>query len=196
MTTQTTQTTIETLKTIFAGLAPLGMQETDYKARGFHLDIRVAPGQVTEAAALLDKEGFFLEAVTGVDWLGEKAAYKKEQDKARAEAAKKAAESAEPDAVAPPEPAKDETPDSAIDDLEAVYDFNHYQGLLRVVVRTRVPRDNPEIPTISGVFPAADWHERETHDFFGIRFAGHPDLSPLLLPEDADYHPLLKDFHV
>jgi len=50
------------------------------------------------------------------------------------------------------------------------------------------------VPTISAVFPGANWHERETHDFFGIRFAGHPNLIPLLLPEDADYHPLRKDF--
>jgi NADH-quinone oxidoreductase subunit C len=63
-----------------------------------------------------------------------------------------------------------------------------------VVVRARVPREEPEVPTISGVFPGANWHERETHEFFGIKFRGHPDLSPLLLPEDAAYHPLRKDF--
>jgi NADH-quinone oxidoreductase subunit C len=78
--------------------------------------------------------------------------------------------------------------------MELVYDFFHPHKELRAVVRTRVPRENPELPTISGVFPGANWHERETHDFFGIKFAGHPDLSPFLLPEDADYHPLRKDF--
>jgi NADH-quinone oxidoreductase subunit C len=78
--------------------------------------------------------------------------------------------------------------------MEVVYDFFHPSSVLHVVVRTRVPRDKPELPTIQGVFPGANWHERETHDFFGIRFLGHPDLSPLLLPEDADYHPLRKDF--
>ena len=56
------------------------------------------------------------------------------------------------------------------------------------------PRDNPEIATILKVFPGANWHERETHDFFGIRFLGHPNLTPFLLPEDATYHPLRKDF--
>ncbi len=78
--------------------------------------------------------------------------------------------------------------------MEVVYDFFHPVKALRAVVRTRVPRDNPELPTIHKVFPGANWHERETHDFFGIRFAGHPDLTPFLLPEDATYHPLRKDY--
>ncbi len=78
--------------------------------------------------------------------------------------------------------------------MEVVYDFFHPTRPLRVVVRTRIPRENPEVATISKVFPGANWHERETHDFFGIVFLGHPDLSPFLLPEDATYHPLKKDF--
>jgi NADH-quinone oxidoreductase subunit C len=78
--------------------------------------------------------------------------------------------------------------------MEVVYDYFHPAKALRVVVRTRIPRDNPEIATILKVFPGANWHERETHDFFGIRFLGHPNLTPFLLPEDADYHPLRKDF--
>lgn len=82
----------------------------------------------------------------------------------------------------------------AAGEMEVIYDYFHPLSGLRVSVRARLPRDNPEIPTIQGVFPGANWHERETHDFFGIRFAGHPNLAPLLLPEDADYHPLRKDF--
>jgi NADH-quinone oxidoreductase subunit C len=78
--------------------------------------------------------------------------------------------------------------------MEVVYDYFHPTRTLRAVVRTRIPRDNPQVPTISGVFPGANWHERETHDFFGIVFLGHPDLTPFLLPEDATYHPLRKDF--
>ncbi len=82
----------------------------------------------------------------------------------------------------------------ALGQMEVVYDYFHPHRSLRAVVRTRIPRDNPEIATISKVFPGANWHERETHDFFGIRFLGHPDLTPFLLPEDATYHPLRKDF--
>ena len=83
----------------------------------------------------------------------------------------------------------------AQNEMEVVYDYFHPASPLRIVVRTRVPRADPEVPTVSQVFPGANWHERETHDFFGIRFAGHPNLIPLLLPEDADYHPLRKDFN-
>ena len=78
--------------------------------------------------------------------------------------------------------------------MEVVYDFFHPLASLHLVLRTRVPRERPEVATISEVFPGANWHERETHDFFGIRFLGHPDLTPLLLPEDADFHPLRKDY--
>jgi NADH-quinone oxidoreductase subunit C len=78
--------------------------------------------------------------------------------------------------------------------MEVVYDYFHPAKALRVVVRTRIPRDNPEIATIYKVFPGANWHERETHDFFSIKFLGHPNLTPFLLPEDATYHPLRKDF--
>lgn len=78
--------------------------------------------------------------------------------------------------------------------MEVVYDYFHPSLLLRVVVRTRIPRDVPELPSIHEIFPGANWHEREAHDFFGIRFLGHPNLTPFLLPEDATYHPLRKDF--
>lgn len=78
--------------------------------------------------------------------------------------------------------------------MEVVYDYFHPCNGLRVVVRCRLPRENPEVATISEIFPGANWHEREAHDFFGIRFLAHPNLTPFLLPEDATYYPLRKDF--
>lgn len=78
--------------------------------------------------------------------------------------------------------------------MEVIYDFLHFQTGLRVVIHARVPRAEPRIATIVEVFSGANWHERETHDFFGIEFTGHPNLTPFLLPDDADYHPLKKDF--
>ena len=129
-----------------------GLVERDYAIHGYHLDAQVAPDQVVEAVTLLDEAEFFIESITGVDWI------------------------------------KD-------NQLEVVYDFCRYDfDLCRVVIRTRLDRDNPEVPTITEVYAGANWHERETHDFFGIKFIGHPHLVPLLLPEDADFHPLLKDF--
>ncbi len=129
-----------------------GVLVTDHAARGTHLDVLCDPDQVVEAAGIMDEAGFFLEAITGVDWIKE-------------------------------------------DRMEVIYDYNQMgPDPCRVVVRTFIPRANPEIPTISEIHPGANWHERETHDFFGIKFQGHPYLEPLLLPEDADFHPLLKDF--
>ncbi len=74
-----------------------------------------------------------------------------------------------------------------------VYHFANYAELCRTVVHASLPFGQ-EAPTISPVYPAADWYEREVYDLFGIRFAGHPNLKRLLLPEDADFHPLLKVF--
>lgn len=79
--------------------------------------------------------------------------------------------------------------------MEVLYDYNLTDAqFCRVVVRVRIPRTEPSVPTVSTIYPGANWHERETHEFFGIKFEGHPYLVPLLLPEDADFHPLLKDF--
>ena len=78
--------------------------------------------------------------------------------------------------------------------FEVIYDYTSITSGERVTVRARIPRATPEIPSIASIHPGANWHEREAHDFFGIVFTGHPDLTTLLLPEDADFHPLLKNF--
>ncbi|HEY9440816.1 MAG TPA: NADH-quinone oxidoreductase subunit C, partial [Streptomyces sp.] len=64
----------------------------------------------------------------------------------------------------------------------------------RLLVRTTVPHDAPSLPSAVGVYAGAAWHERETHEMFGIGFEGHPHLVPLLLPEGFEGHPLRKDF--
>ncbi|MFD8403387.1 NADH-quinone oxidoreductase subunit C [Streptomyces anulatus] len=64
----------------------------------------------------------------------------------------------------------------------------------RLMVRTTVPRDAAVLPSAIDVYAGAAWHERETHEMFGVAFDGHPHLVPLLLPEGFEGHPLRKDF--
>lgn len=64
----------------------------------------------------------------------------------------------------------------------------------RLLVRTTVPHSEPVLPSAVEVYAGASWHERETHEMFGVAFTGHPHLVPLLLPENFEGHPLRKDF--
>lgn len=99
------------------------------------------------------------------------------------------------------------------DQLVAVYDLDSMVGDLEgkgvwtrrhvISVHVRVPRDNPHVPSVASVWPAADWHEREAYDLMGIVFDGHPDSVEgpegphprrILCPDDWEGHPLRKDY--
>jgi NADH-quinone oxidoreductase subunit C len=141
---------------------------------GRHPFLRVRPERLVEVATLLrddpDLRYDCCHLVSGVDW-----------------------------------PAK--TPAEAPGSLEAVYHLVSYarkpDAALRkaspkndgfLVLKVRVPRDRAEVPSVMGVWPGADWHERETWDLMGIRFTGRPGLRRIMLPEDWPGHPLRKDW--
>lgn len=78
--------------------------------------------------------------------------------------------------------------------MEVVYNlysipFNHH-----LTIKVVLPRDKPEVPTVSHIWKTADWHEREAYDLLGIKFINHPDLRRILLPADWNGHPLQKDY--
>jgi NADH-quinone oxidoreductase subunit C len=80
-----------------------------------------------------------------------------------------------------------------LDRIQLVYflhSLNHEQTR---VVKTEVPSDSLHLPTVTTVWQAADWYEREAHDLFGVEFDGHPDLAPLLLYNEFEGYPGRKE---
>lgn len=64
----------------------------------------------------------------------------------------------------------------------------------KLTLKVETAKDNPVVPSVAGIWKTAHWHEREAYDLFGIKFAGHPDLRRILLPDDWVGYPLRKDY--
>lgn len=80
--------------------------------------------------------------------------------------------------------------------FEVNYELLDLRGA-RVLVKTTIEGDEPVIGTVTGIYPTANWHEREAYDMFGVAFAGHPDLRRTYMWQDHfDHHPLLKSFEI
>ena len=79
-------------------------------------------------------------------------------------------------------------------ELHAVYPFLSITHNRRIRVEVTAPDANPHIPSIVGIYPSNDWHERETWDFFGIVFDGHPGMTRIEMPDDWTGHPQRKDY--
>ncbi len=77
--------------------------------------------------------------------------------------------------------------------FEVFYSLVNLRDRKRIRVKLRVD-DNVGVPSITGVYRSANWHEREAWDMMGIRFDGHPDLRRMFMPEDFEYHPQRKEF--
>ena len=75
-----------------------------------------------------------------------------------------------------------------------VYQFNSYSKKIRLEVRAPLDGNSPKVDSVVGIYPNANWHERELFDMFGIRFKNHPDLRRLLMPHEWEGHPLRKDY--
>jgi NADH-quinone oxidoreductase subunit C len=80
--------------------------------------------------------------------------------------------------------------------FDVVYHLTSPERRLRLRIRVATNGTGPDVPTVSRVWPSADWQEREVYDMFGIVFAGHPDLRRLIMPDDWEGHPLRKDHPV
>ena len=78
--------------------------------------------------------------------------------------------------------------------VQVVYHLYSYPHRHAIVLKVDAPRDNPVVPTVEGVWKAANWLEREIFDLLGVTFEGHSDLRRLLMPEDWIGYPLRKDF--
>ncbi len=77
---------------------------------------------------------------------------------------------------------------------EVVANFLSHVRNRRVRVICAVPDADPSVPSLTGVYPGTNFPERETYDFFGIDFVGHPELTRILMPDDWEGHPLRKDY--
>ncbi|MGB4861294.1 MAG: NADH-quinone oxidoreductase subunit C [Tepidiformaceae bacterium] len=82
--------------------------------------------------------------------------------------------------------------DMVEDGLTAVYHFYSYKHHHSIQVTVNTPPGNPHLPSLTSLYGAADWHEREAAEMVGLVFDGHPNLKNLLLEEDIRIHPLLK----
>ena len=79
-------------------------------------------------------------------------------------------------------------------ELQTVYHLYSMKHGHRVALRCAVSKEDAIVPTVCHVWPAAEWHEREAYDMFGIRFASHPDHRRILCADDWEGHPLRKDY--
>jgi len=85
-----------------------------------------------------------------------------------------------------------QTPDEK--QLGVIYHLHNMVNNYRVRIKTFFDISKPEIPTATDLWPGANWMERETYDFYGVKFTGHPNLTRILNMDEMDIHPLRKEF--
>lgn len=85
-------------------------------------------------------------------------------------------------------------PENKEKELGVIYHLHNLPENVRLRIKSFTTREDGTFETVTDLFAGANWMERETFDFYGIRFHGHPDLRPILNMEDLGYHPLLKEY--
>lgn len=80
--------------------------------------------------------------------------------------------------------------------FQVVYHISSYANKMVIQITVDVPRDAPEVDSITPLYGGANWHEREAYDMFGLVFKGHPKMERILLPQDYQFFPLRKDYEV
>lgn len=85
-------------------------------------------------------------------------------------------------------------PENQGKELGIVYHLHSFRNSFRLRIKTFFSEKEPEVDTLTDLFAAANWLERETYDFYGIKFRGHPNLKVILNDEELGYHPMLKQY--
>lgn len=174
----------ETLKAKIPGAEKHATQIKTY------LTVKVAPGDLLAAVKVLKEDlGFqYLDMVTAVDWKGPvdiKGFISDPNPNFFLPEGAVGAEE-EPPKAAPGFPYRDA--------FEVVYLLSNLDEKLKLFVRTEVPRAEPRVPSLTGLYRAAEWQEREAYDLLGVIFEGHPNLKKILTPDFIAGHPLRKDY--
>lgn len=81
-------------------------------------------------------------------------------------------------------------------ELCVIYHLHSWKNAIRLRIKSYLSQENPSIKSLTPLFDGANWQERETFDFFGIQFEGHPNMTRILNMEEMDYHPMLKQYHL
>jgi NADH-quinone oxidoreductase subunit C len=85
-------------------------------------------------------------------------------------------------------------PDRKGEELAVVYHLHNLVDNIRIRMKVYANSDQPDVYTATGLFATANWMERETYDFYGVNFLGHPDLRRILNVDEMDYFPMRKEF--
>ena len=81
-------------------------------------------------------------------------------------------------------------------ELCVVYHLHSWKNAIRLRIKCYLSQENPSIKSLTLLFDGANWQERETFDFFGVNFEGHPNMTRILNMDEMDYHPMLKQYHL